>query len=200
MGQILEASARLRPCATFNLTSQNGAIIGASLVHGGTRTNYKVGDRLRLWAAPAPPVRARGHRGGERHGARRQGAHARQLLEAAGESLFRSAARGGTPHELDVDLLSVSIRPGRSRASSREQDRFPGQPNRDDNNEPEPVVRPGSVSPGTTSPSADQLTPNLLVAGAEMNTRVRCGNHALGYSLFYGVWEFVYEKLVFWLT
>ena len=25
----------------------------------------------------------------------------------------------------------------------------------------------------------------------------RCGNRAMGYSLFYGVWEFIYEKIVF---
>jgi hypothetical protein len=27
--------------------------------------------------------------------------------------------------------------------------------------------------------------------------KVRCGDHAMGYSLFYGVWEFIYEKVVF---
>ena len=43
----------------------------------------------------------------------------------------------------------------------------------------------------------DQLTPNLLVAGGEITSRIRCGNRALGYSLFYGVWEFLYEKVVF---
>ena len=28
-------------------------------------------------------------------------------------------------------------------------------------------------------------------------TRVRCGDRALGYTLFHGVWEWFYEKVVF---
>ena len=40
----------------------------------------------------------------------------------------------------------------------------------------------------------------LLVAGAEIHAKVRCGNHALGYALFYSVWEYFYEKVIFgWL-
>jgi hypothetical protein len=35
------------------------------------------------------------------------------------------------------------------------------------------------------------------VTGTEVVAKVRCGNHAMGYSLFYGVWEFFYEKVVF---
>jgi hypothetical protein len=30
-----------------------------------------------------------------------------------------------------------------------------------------------------------------------VSTRVRCGNRAMGYSLFFGVWEFIYEHIVF---
>jgi len=26
---------------------------------------------------------------------------------------------------------------------------------------------------------------------------VKCGDHALGYALFHGVWEWFYEKVVF---
>jgi len=43
----------------------------------------------------------------------------------------------------------------------------------------------------------DQATPELLLSGGEVHTRIRCGNRPMGYSLFYGVWEFVYEKVVF---
>ena len=39
--------------------------------------------------------------------------------------------------------------------------------------------------------------PELLVTGTEVHAKVRCGNHALGYSFFYGLWEFLYEKVVF---
>jgi len=44
---------------------------------------------------------------------------------------------------------------------------------------------------------SEQVTPELLLSGGEVHTRIRCGNRAMGYSLFYGVWEFIYEKLVF---
>jgi hypothetical protein len=35
------------------------------------------------------------------------------------------------------------------------------------------------------------------VSGTDVRAKVRCGPHALGYALFYGVWEFFYEKVVF---
>lgn len=42
-----------------------------------------------------------------------------------------------------------------------------------------------------------QLPPTLLLAGSEVHSRVRCGTAAMGYSLFYGVYEFAYEKVIF---
>ena len=44
---------------------------------------------------------------------------------------------------------------------------------------------------------SEQITPELLLSGGEIHTRIRCGNRAMGYSLFYGVWEFLYEKVIF---
>ena len=38
---------------------------------------------------------------------------------------------------------------------------------------------------------------NLLVSGTEIRAKVRCGNKPMGYALFYGVWEFFYEKVIF---
>jgi hypothetical protein len=46
-------------------------------------------------------------------------------------------------------------------------------------------------------PEADRLPKNVLTAGTEIHAKIRCGNRALGYSLFYGVWEWFYEKIVF---
>ncbi len=43
----------------------------------------------------------------------------------------------------------------------------------------------------------DRLPEGNRVAGTEVHAKVRCGYHAMGYSLFYGVWEFMYEKVVF---
>ena len=35
-------------------------------------------------------------------------------------------------------------------------------------------------------------------AGAEVRVKIRCGDRALGYSLFHGVWEWFYEKVIFY--
>ena len=93
--------------------------------------------------------------------------------------------------ELDVDFLlrSDSTRTFRGRL---ERGRLAGEanPSRDDNNESEPVVL-GYVRVGDAVPT------ELLTSGTEVHAKVRCGNHRMGYSLFYGVWEFFYEKVVF---
>ena len=36
-----------------------------------------------------------------------------------------------------------------------------------------------------------------FTTGLEVRTRIRCGNHAVGYSFGHGVWEWFYEKVVF---
>ena len=50
---------------------------------------------------------------------------------------------------------------------------------------------------GADIEEGDRLPTELLVTGGEVHSRIRCGNYAMGYSLFYGVWEFLYEKVVF---
>ena len=37
-----------------------------------------------------------------------------------------------------------------------------------------------------------------LLTSSGVKAKIYCGDHAAGYSLFYGVWEFLYEKVVFW--
>jgi hypothetical protein len=100
--------------------------------------------------------------------------------------------------ELDVDLL-VKLKPeniykGKLAFNKIAQE---ASPNRDDNNESEPVALAWVRIEGTDIPEESRIPLGLLLAGSEVHARVRCGNHAMGYSLFYGVWEFVYEKLVF---
>ena len=46
-------------------------------------------------------------------------------------------------------------------------------------------------------PADLRVPPELITTGIEVHAKVRCGNHAMGYSLFYGLWEFMYEKVVF---
>lgn len=100
--------------------------------------------------------------------------------------------------ELDVDMLVVSA-PTRTFRGKLAHNKIASQanPNRDDNNEPEPAVFAWVRIAGADIAEDGQLTPELLLTGTEVHTRIRCGNRALGYSLFYGVWEFIYEKVVF---
>jgi len=100
--------------------------------------------------------------------------------------------------ELDVDLLLVSA-PTHAYKGKLAKRRVASEatPNQSDNNEPEPVVLAWVRVAGKDIPKDAQLTPELLLTGTEVHARVRCGNHAMGYSLFYGVWEFLYEKVVF---
>lgn len=42
-----------------------------------------------------------------------------------------------------------------------------------------------------------QMLQGGTVSGAEVHAKIRCGKHRMGYSLFYGVWEFFHEKVIF---
>jgi len=71
------------------------------------------------------------------------------------------------------------------------------EPNRDDQNESEPVVVAYVRINTPYIPAQYHLDPNLLVTDVEVSARIRAGDHSMGYSLFYGVWEFLYEKVIF---
>src|SRR5207253_9562197 len=102
--------------------------------------------------------------------------------------------------ERDVDLILRSA-PTRTSRAKLKRSSIGGEatPNRDDNNEAEPVVLAyvRIDGPGIDPDKSLATHKNLLVTGTEVVTKVRCGDHAMGYSLFYGVWEFIYEKVVF---
>jgi hypothetical protein len=102
--------------------------------------------------------------------------------------------------ELDVDLVLKSA-PTRTFKAKLARGRIGGEakPIQDDNNETEPVVLAyvRIAGPGIDPAQAIPPSENYLVTGTEVVAKVRCGNHAMGYSLFYGVWEFLYEKVVF---
>lgn len=99
---------------------------------------------------------------------------------------------------LDVDFLLVSD-PTKTFKGKLEKKKVAIQAiaNRDDFNEPEPVVMAWVRITGSDIEPRYQIPLELLVTGVEVHSRVRCGTHAMGYSLFYGVWEFLYEKIVF---
>jgi biotin carboxyl carrier protein len=101
---------------------------------------------------------------------------------------------------LDVDLILRSAATRTFRGKLYRVD-MGGQatPNQNDNNESDPIVMAyvriddPSIDPDMKLPHDD----DFHVTGTEVVAKVRCGNHPMGYSLFYGVWEFIYEKIVF---
>ncbi len=117
-----------------------------------------------------------------------------------GQVLYALAAleRAGKPPVLEVDFL-LRTDPTRVYKGRLHKHKIAGQadPNRDDKDEPDPVVLAYASLDDADIAPADRLPPEQLVSGAEVHAKVRCGNHRLGYSLFYGVWEFFYEKVVF---
>ncbi|HWY86510.1 MAG TPA: hypothetical protein VNX28_07295, partial [Gemmataceae bacterium] len=124
---------------------------------------------------------------------------------------YRDKAPGA---ELDVDILLSSM-PTKTFKGKLLKSKIASiaNANRDANNEPEPVVMawvrlsPKDIPAGKDAsgketfvpdiPVAYQLTPDHLLTGIEVHARIRCGTRPMGYSLFYGVWEFFYEKVVF---
>jgi hypothetical protein len=99
---------------------------------------------------------------------------------------------------LEVDVLLASM-PDTSFMGRLYQDELAAEavPHKDEHNENEPVVT------AYVKLNLDDFPPELkipeaqFVTGLEVRTKIRCGKHALGYSLFHGVWEWFYEKVVF---
>ena len=99
---------------------------------------------------------------------------------------------------LDIDFLLRSD-PTRTYRGKLFRDRIASEavPNRDEKDESEPeVIAYVSIDDPSIDP-AYRLSREALTSGTEVHAKVRCGKHRLGYALFYGVWEFFYEKVVF---
>jgi hypothetical protein len=70
-------------------------------------------------------------------------------------------------------------------------------PNRNEHDETEPVVT-AYVKLNIPEIPREQWVPGeQFVTGLEVSVKIRCGDHSLGYSMFHGVWEWFYEKVVF---
>jgi hypothetical protein len=99
---------------------------------------------------------------------------------------------------LDVDLLLSSMPDtrflGRLYENGLTAQAVPNQQELTDN---EPVVTAYVKLQAPDIPPQLQAPRSQFVTGLEVRTRIRCGQHALGYSLFHGVWEWFYEKIIF---
>jgi hypothetical protein len=101
---------------------------------------------------------------------------------------------------LDVDVL-LSSQPDTSYLGRLYRDKITAEavPNKTDQDENEPVVT-AYVKLNLERddfPPALRVPRDQFVTGLEVRTRIRCGDHSLGYSMFHGVWEWFYESVVF---
>lgn len=119
--------------------------------------------------------------------------HSGQVAEA----LLRLKEEG-KEEELDVDLL-VKSDPTHTYKGKLKRSSIAGEAvsHKDENNESEPVVTARVRIAGKGIAESDQIPLELLHTGIEVKAKIRCGNRAMGYALFYGVYEFLYEKVVF---
>jgi hypothetical protein len=112
---------------------------------------------------------------------------------------YLSKREGKPVEELDVDLI-VRSDPTRTFRGKLNKNKIANQadPHKDDNsNEAEPVVLAWVRIDGPGIPEDKRVPDRLMLTGTEVKAKVLCGDHKMGYSLFYGVWEFFYEKVVF---
>jgi len=98
--------------------------------------------------------------------------------------------------EVDVLVTSAPTQTFKGRLYRRDISAEAVQ-NRDDHNESELIVYAYVRVNDPDMPKEDHIPPELLVTGVEVHTKIRCGNHSLGYSLFHGAWEFFYEHVIF---
>jgi hypothetical protein len=124
--------------------------------------------------------------------------HSFQMMKAFKEAAETDA--GGA--YLWVDVLPVSAPTPGNRGMGKLYHKYvtaAAEPNRDDQNESEPVLL-ATVRINTPDiPKEHHIHEHLLVTDAEFHAKIIGGDHSSGYSLFYGVWEFLYEKVIFYL-
>jgi hypothetical protein len=118
------------------------------------------------------------------------------------KAAFERVKKDGKYPDLDVDLL-VRIDPTQTFKGKLAWGKIGGQaePNRENEQDSEPIVLAYVRIDGDDIPEEYRLPSDkykyLLVTGTEVYAKIRCGEHQLGYSLFYGVWEFLREKIIF---
>lgn len=100
---------------------------------------------------------------------------------------------------LDVDLLLLTV-PTRTFKGMLPRNKIGGEatPNKDNATDTEPVLYASVELDDPGIPEDAKVPADFLVPGTEVHAKVRCGDVRLGYALFYGVWEFFHEKVVYW--
>ena len=120
-----------------------------------------------------------------------------QVLKAFATPGMHKVDKDGKPY-LDVDVLLAS-EGDRSYMGRLYKDGLAGEavPNKDDHSENEPIVTANVKLNMADFPADKKIDPAKFTTGLEVRTRIRCGDHSLGYAWFHGVWEWFYEKVIF---
>ena len=113
------------------------------------------------------------------------------------------AFNGDHKKELNVEFLLRSD-PARKFMGKLRLDRIANEAlsNKEDKDEAEPAVL-AYVRIDNDDPDLAQIDPawllprEIMLPGVEVHAKICCDDHPMGYSLFYGVFEFLYEKVVF---
>ena len=121
-----------------------------------------------------------------------------ELRRNSKEFRLQQQTNPGADVVLDVDFL-LRTDPTRTFKGKLYQKRVAPEalPNKEDSGEAEPVVLATVLIDDEGIKAQDRLPPELLLSGAEVHAKIVCGDKPMYYSLFYGVWEFLHEKVIF---
>jgi hypothetical protein len=114
--------------------------------------------------------------------------------------VLRAFERQGKDRPLDVDFILL----GRTTVLYKgklEYGRIAGEvmPDQEQQTgENEPAVLAYVRIEGDDIRTDYKIPRERLLTSTGVRAKIYCGDYASGYSLFYGVWEFLYEKVVFW--
>ena len=120
-----------------------------------------------------------------------------QIMRAFNDNSLHKTDKIGRKY-LEVDVLLSSM-PDTRYIGWLYQDDLAAEavPNKNEHDENEPVVT-AYIKLNLDDIAQDKRIPeSQFVSGLEVRTRIRCGDHAMGYAMFHGVWEWFYEKVVF---
>jgi hypothetical protein len=120
-----------------------------------------------------------------------------QILRAFTDPKYHKEDASGQKY-LDVDVL-LSSRTDKSYLGRLYRSDIAGQavPSKTDHDETEPVVTSYVKLNLDEFPEALKIPRDQFVTGLEVRARIRCGDHSLGYSMFHGVGDWIYEKIIF---
>jgi hypothetical protein len=127
--------------------------------------------------------------------------HYGQILKA-----FNEKQKQGQKPELEVQFL-LRTDPTQTFKGYLHRDRVApeAQSDKENKDDQEPVVlayvridNEAGTGPGDPGYIAEEFPRHMLLSGVEVHAKVVCGNQRMGYSLFYGVWEFLHERVLFY--